>query len=479
MERVHCLRFIANGFARAVKATAATVALSVFVSQLWGQSVAYEGYGDATLGGAGGDTYHVTTLADGGAGSLRDGVYNRTGPRTIVFDVGGTITVTNQLLLNRPYLTIDGGTAPSPGITLTKVFDTNQFVISGTHDIILRHLRFRGLYVGGVAGTNNNTEFTGIDGDSGPDHYAHNIVIDHVTVLNATDAAMDIWGEVSDVTVSWCLIANCWHPSTVSYYPAPFQKRRRISMHHNLWARNDERNPQFRADDADIDYVNNIIYDWGYWSGWGYGVRIKNDPGEPQVQANIVNNYFKPVHTKDPTSALIYGLGDGPDATDGGPLTPVPQGTVITNSLMGALWVAGNVLPAGNLDHYSTIPAPHAVPTNALVTTYSAYELRDRVPPDVGMKYRTPEEQALIAEITSAMDGPAKLKISNITSTGCVLELNSSAGFLNDLQFSDNEGAGIWTSLTNFVGDGSLVTITDAPITIGSRFYRVLSTQLP
>lgn len=334
MEFARGIKFIANGVTSGFKVAAVLLTFVVSATQLVGQSVAYEGYGYPTLGGQGGDTYHVTTLADGGPGSLRDGVYNRTGPRIIVFDVGGTITITNDLILNRPYLTIDGGTAPPPGITLTKTAATNQFVIAGTHDIILRYLRFHGLYKSAADAGPNNMDFISIDGDSGPDHYAHDIVVDHVTDLNVIDSGMDIWGEVSDVTVSWCLIANSYHPCTVSYYPAPFQKRRRISMHHNVWARNDERNPQFRADDADIDYVNNIIYDWGYWTGWGYGIRVKNEPGEPQVNANIVNNYFKPVHG-DPTAGLLYGLGNGPDANDGGPLLPVPQGTVLTNTAMG------------------------------------------------------------------------------------------------------------------------------------------------
>ncbi len=481
MECVHGFKFIANRFAGALKVATMIFAVPFWAGQLPGQSVVpsvtYEGYGYATLGGAGGDTYHVTTLADGGRGSLRDGALNRTGPRTIVFDVGGTITITNQFILNRPYLTIDGGTAPSPGITLTKVFDSNQFIIAGTHDLILRYLRFRGLYIGGTAGTNNNTEFTGIDGDSGPDHHSQNIVVDHLTILNATDAAMDIWGEVSDVTVSWCFIANNFHPSTVSYYPAPFQKRRRISMHHNVWARNDERNPQLRADVADFDYVNNVIYDWGYWTKFGYGVRIKNNPGEPQVNGNFINNYFKTVHG-DRTAGLTYGENNGHDANDGGPIIPVPQGTVITNSLMGGLWVAGNVIPLGDVDVYSTIPAPHPVPTAAQVTTYSAYELRDRVLPNAGTKYRTPEEQALFAEITSALEGPTQPKISSITPTNVVLEMNAAPGSLNDLQFSDTPTFDSWTSLTNFVGTGDLVTVTDAPLALGSRFYRVLSADL-
>lgn len=457
------------------------LAFLVSAGQLPGQAVTYEGYGHAALGGAGGDTYHVTTLADGGPGSLRDGALNRTGPRTIVFDVGGTITITNLFKVNSPYLTIDGGTAPAPGITLTKVVDTNEFVISGTHDIILRHLRFQGLYLRGEDPGDQNTAFMAMDGDWDPDYYVHDIVIDHVTILNATDAGLDIWGEVSDVTVSWCLIANCFHPSTVSYIPPagqPYQKRRRISMHHNVWARNDERNPQLRADVADFDYVNNIVYDWGYWEWRGYGVRIRNEPGEPQVHANIINNYFRSGEW-DPTSGLVYGEQDGPDVTDGGPLTPVPQGTVITNSAMGTLWVAGNILPAGNMDHYSTIPAPHPVPTNAQVTTYRAYELKDRVVPDVGMKYRSAEEQALLSEMLSALNHPTDLRILSVTPTNCLLELNAPAGFQNELQFSDSLAPATWQSLTNFAGNGDVVSITNAPTGVSTRFYRVITTELP
>src|SRR5262249_22870963 len=56
-----------------------------------------EGFGKAALGGRLGDVYHVTTLADAGAGSLRDGVTTATGPRTIVFDISGTIALTSDL----------------------------------------------------------------------------------------------------------------------------------------------------------------------------------------------------------------------------------------------------------------------------------------------------------------------------------------------------------------------------------------------
>ena len=60
-----------------------------------------EGFGAYSKGGRGGRVYHVTTLADGGQGSLREAV-EAEGPRIVVLDVSGTIRLTKTLDIKNP-----------------------------------------------------------------------------------------------------------------------------------------------------------------------------------------------------------------------------------------------------------------------------------------------------------------------------------------------------------------------------------------
>ena len=83
-----------------------------------------EGYGKNATGGRGGKVYYVTRLDDCSDDNLIEGTLRwalRTGddsPRTVLFQVCGTIYLTSKLKLAHPNITIAGQTAPGGGICI-------------------------------------------------------------------------------------------------------------------------------------------------------------------------------------------------------------------------------------------------------------------------------------------------------------------------------------------------------------------------
>jgi hypothetical protein len=96
-----------------------------------------EGAGRFAVGGRGGRVIRVTSLSDSGPGSLREAIDAR-GPRTIVFDIGGTIRLASPLTIRRGEVTIAGQTAPGGGITLA-----DQPLIIAADDVVVRYIRSR------------------------------------------------------------------------------------------------------------------------------------------------------------------------------------------------------------------------------------------------------------------------------------------------------------------------------------------------
>ncbi len=225
-----------------------------------------EGFGAVTEGHASCDQspteVHVTTLADSGAGSLREAV--SAGCRHILFDVAGTIVLADDLNVAFSYVTIDGASAPSPGITIeqpntygTTIEARNS--VGPVHDIIIRYLRMDGM----AASHENAGDIWGLDGEA---HPVYNIVIDHVTARAATDGIFDVWSDVHDVTMSYNLMLDTvtmLHLSTSDIA----KKRERFSIHHNVFAGNNERQIRIRHDNNLIDYRNNDS-DTGARVGW-------------------------------------------------------------------------------------------------------------------------------------------------------------------------------------------------------------------
>jgi len=225
----------------------------------------YQGFGATTPGGSGGTVVHVTNLNDSGPGSLREAVSQ--GGRIVVFDVAGEIVLSDHVYVTGAFITIDGLTAPSPGITLKN----RALVIRGNvgaHDIIVRSIRVRDSSADGIQIA----------------YGASNVVIDHVSVTGSFDENLEVTGGSHDVTISWSILAGNGKNMLIKYDPS------RVTVHHNIFTESTTRNPQVRIDDfgtpatdTTVDVRNNLIWKWGN----GYGTFVWYGPW-----ANIVNNVY-------------------------------------------------------------------------------------------------------------------------------------------------------------------------------------------
>jgi pectate lyase len=137
-----------------------------------------------TPGGRGGEIVRVTSLDARGPGTLADAI-SRTEPRIIVFEVGGVIDLDRQsLTIREPFVTIAGQTAPDPGVTLIR-----GGIRVKTHNVVIRHLMVRP----GDAGQplRSGWEIDGLVAEGGD---AHDIIIDHCSVIWATDENLSASG---------------------------------------------------------------------------------------------------------------------------------------------------------------------------------------------------------------------------------------------------------------------------------------------
>ncbi len=253
-----------------------------------------EGFGRYVTGGRGGNVYHVTNLDDSGNGSLRWAL-GRTGVKTIVFDVSGTIHLKSALTIPSN-TTIAGQTAPGDGICVA------DYPCSiGGNNVIVRYMRFR---LG-----NKNVLVNGADGWDGFGGFdRQDWMIDHCSVSWSIDECLSVLGN-KNTTVQWCLVAqslvNSGHSKGAHGYGGNWGGSG-ASFHHNLIAHHTSRTPRLGPRpttqlDERMDMRNNVIYNFG--SNGCYG-------GEGMT-VNIVNNYYKPGpgSPTDKKGKRIAGIG--------------------------------------------------------------------------------------------------------------------------------------------------------------------------
>jgi len=334
-----------------------------------------EGFGATSKGGEGGRVIVVTSLADSGPGSLREALAAE-GPRIIRFAVEGTIKLESRLRCTSGRVTIDGGSAPGQGITLLR----HGIEFRGDcDDIIVRSLRIRVL-TGGAEG--DCLQFWGNQGGT-----IQRVLIDHCSLMWATDEVVNTWGKVRDLTCQWTIIAEGQLPHSKGWLSGVGSDR--ISIHHCLFAHNADRVPKLQGGVYDV--VNNVFYNWGH----NNAAKI-----ESGARVNMVNNWFLPGADSTPKTGCIFPAD--PDkgtkvylSGNIGPYTP----TIAENQWANVTWYER--VDGRWIEHR---PAPDGFRAagplaTAAVTTQSAQEAFELVLARAGAKVRDADDLRVIRDV--------------------------------------------------------------------------------
>jgi pectate lyase len=285
-----------------------------------------EGFG-AVAAGERGPLVLVTSLGNAGPGTLRAALQGA-GPRRVAFRVAGRIELRRKLeIRGGAGITIDGATAPAPGITLSG----HGLLILESRDVIVRHLRVRAAAQDGIAVTDSQR-----------------VVIEHCSVSDAGDENVSITENARDVTVAWSLIADTVGDvdrRSKGLLIASFRRPpvTNVTLHHNLIVNESQRSPQVSTPGL-FDMRNNVIVNWA-----AYGARVRQG-----ARGNIVNNVF--AGERNQARAVVVA----PDA--------------------GPVWVEGNLAAeSAGVERAGTAAAPQpAAPVTTLPADVAAAGVVDR-----------------------------------------------------------------------------------------------------
>ncbi len=274
-----------------------------------------------TFGGRGGKVFVVTNLNDRGPGSFREAC-EAGGARIVVFNVAGVIRLETPINVQAPYITIAGQTAPGDGVCIAgESFQVN------THDVIVRHMRFRR----GETGVEHRE-------DSFGGNPVGNIMIDHCSCEWGLDENISFYRHMYDEsegqykttpfkypTVN-VTIQNTISAKALDTYNHAFGSTlggENAAFIRNLWASNCGRNPSIGWNGI-FNFVNNVVYNW---------VHRTADGGDYSAQYNFINNYYRPgpaTPTEGPISHRI--------------LKPESGRSKLDHHVYGRVYAVGNVM---------------------------------------------------------------------------------------------------------------------------------------
>ncbi len=252
-----------------------------------------EGGGMYTCGGRGGKVLTVTNLNDDGPGSFR-WACEQGGARIIVFNVSGNIRLKTPVVIRAPYVTIAGQTAPGEGVQIS-----GESVWIDTHDVIIRHMRFR-------RGENDVARRDDCLGGNP----VGNIMLDHLSCEFGLDENISFYrhmyhqgGNRPDLKLPTVnvTIQNSISAKALDTYNHSFGAiigGVNNAFIRNLWSCNGGRNPRSGSSGV-FNFVNNVVYNWTHRTV---------DGGDWMTFFNVYNNYFKPGPATPKTGAISHRI---------------------------------------------------------------------------------------------------------------------------------------------------------------------------
>jgi hypothetical protein len=251
---------------------------------------------------------------------------------------------------------------------------------------LIQGLRFVGVWDASSEAHSQNASTLGIDGEDYTG-CVNNIVFNRVTISNAQDTAGDIWGSATNITFQYSAFINSLHPQSHSHYPGGVagQERRYISIHHNLYAYNHERQTNVRGNTWDYNFEQNILHAWGpYGFGGGYATNFRCRGSGCPERINMIDN----VYTSSPATptgllSQAVSFNDGADPNQ--------------------VYMRDNHFPSQESDRGT---ATNEFPRSSVadITRYAQNELTTEVIPNIGAPYRTAEEALLFAEVADQIE---------------------------------------------------------------------------
>lgn len=278
-----------------------------------------QGGANTAVGGQAGAVYVVSTLSDSidpadnkaVPGTLRYAV-EQGDARIVIFRVAGIIHLQKPLIISKGNITIYGQSAPGDGICIADY----PLQIKEAENVIVRFLRFRMGEAGSLA---KQTEYDAVSVND-----SRLVVLDHLSCSWSVDECVSCYGN-TDFTMQYCIVSeslrNSVHGKGKHGYGGIWGGTN-ASFHHNLLAHHDSRNPRFDHSYVNnvcfgpIDYVNNVVYNWGGNSTYG-------GEGYTQVRKiNMVNNYYKYGPATSKKNRLVDPTVSCPYCSDGHTLIP-------------------------------------------------------------------------------------------------------------------------------------------------------------